>query len=167
MWSGRPSPAPLARSYRRYSWIGFNIFMVPVFIFLMLHDIDEGPAALMQMPAQYLVISALGALAMLWPRWKGLRASRIAYGITDRRILIAEGGSARSFRPDALSAILHRDRAHGVADLTFGQDASGTRPRGPFTSEYEHNLVHQPGFFGIKDIKGAETALVILRNGAR
>ena len=165
LWSGHPSPVPLARSYRRYGWVGFNIFMVPAFIFLMLHDIDEGPAAVMQMLPQYLVISALGALVMLWPRWKGLRASRIAYAITDRRILITEGSRTRSFRPDALQAILRRDRAHGLSDLTFGPDATGTGPRGPFTSEYEHNLAHQPGFFGIKDIKAAEAALIALRNG--
>ena len=166
LWSGRPAAAPLARSYRRYSWVGLHIFMIPVFIFLMLHDIDEGPAAVLQLPPQYLVISALGALVMLWPRWKGLQASRIAYAITDRRILIAEGGRSRSFRPDASSAILRRDRACGLSDLTFGPDASETRPRGPFTSEYEHNLAHQPGFFGIRDIKAAEVALVALRNGA-
>lgn len=165
LWSGQPSPVPLVRSYRRYGWVGFNIFMVPILIFLMLHDIDEGPAAVMQMPPQYLVISALGALVMLWPRWKGLRASRIAYAITDRRILIAEGSRTRSIRPDALQAVLRRDRAHGLSDLTFGPGAAGTLLRGSFTSEYEHNLAHRPGFFGIRDIKGAEAALVALRNG--
>ena len=167
LWSGKPSARPVAQSYRRYGWVGFNIFLVPILIFLMLYDIDEGPAAVMRMPPQYLVISALGALVMLWPRWKGLRASRIAYAITDRRILIAEGGRSRSFRPDALSEILRRDRAHGLSDLTFGPDATETRPRNPLTSEYEHNLAHQPGFFGIKDIKAAEAALVALRDGAR
>lgn len=165
LWSGRPAASPLSRSYQRYSWVGFHIFMIPVFIFLMLHDIDEGPAAVMRMPPQYLVISALGALVMLWPRWKARRAARIAYAITDRRILITEGERSRSFRPDALSAILRRNRDRGLGDLTFGEQASDFQPRGPFISEYEHNLSHLPGFFGIEDLDGAEAAAFTLKNG--
>ena len=167
LWSGRPAAAPLARSYRQYSWVGLHIFMIPVFIFLMLHDIDEGPTAILRMPPQYLVISTFGAVLMLWPRWKARRAAGIAYAVTDRRILIAENGGARSFRPDALPVILRRDRRNNLGDLTFGQQASQTpaQPRSWFTSEYEHNLRHKAGFFGIEDIESAEAAAFKLRNG--
>lgn len=34
-------PVPLARSPRRYGWVGLNIIMVPVCIFLMPQDIDK------------------------------------------------------------------------------------------------------------------------------
>lgn len=167
LWSGRPSAAPLARSYRRYAWVGWNLLMIPNFIFLMKYDIDDGPGEILKLPARYLIISAFGILLMNWPRWKGRRASGIAYAVTDRRILIAEGAKARSLRPQALSVILRRDHGTRTGDLTFGDqaDQTATLPRSWFTSEYEHKLSHQPGFFGIKDIRKAETAAFALKNG--
>ncbi len=161
LWSGRPASAPLAHSYRKYSWLGLHIFMIPIFIFMMMYDINNGPSEILRLPARFLVISVFGVILMIWPQWKARRAAGIAYAVTDRRILIAERDKTRSLRPDALWAILRRERDMRLSDLTFGEDASRTaaHPRSWHTSEYDHNLSYRPGFFGIQDIKGAEAAV--------
>lgn len=167
LWNGRPAAAPLARSYRKYSWVGLHLFMIPFFILFMMYDTIGSPEDILQLPARYLIISAIGAVLMIWPRWKARRVSGMAYAVTDSRIVIAEGNNARSFGPERLSVILRRDRDNGRGDLTFGEQADQTlaHPRSRFTSEYDHELSHKAGFFGIEDTKGAEAAAFKLKNG--
>lgn len=167
LWSGGPAAVPLARSYQKYSWVGWNLLTIPVLIFLMKYDINDGPGDILKLPARYLIFPAFGVLLINWPRWKGRRASGMAYAITDTRIVIAEGSKARSFRPDTLTVILRRDRDNGRDDLTFGDrpDEIPNQPRGMFTSEYEHRLSHQAGFFGIEDVEGAEAAAFTIKEG--
>ena len=134
--------------------------MIPIFILFMMYDITGSPEDILQLPARYLIIFVLGAVLMIWPRWKARRASGMVYAVTDSRLLIAEGGRARSFGPDALSVILRRDHGNGLGNLTFGDPANqiSARPQSWFTSEYEHDLRHRDGFFGIEDIESAEAA---------
>lgn len=100
-------------------------------------------------------------LAMLSaPYWVLRKARRTVYSITDRRVLLIEGGildgvNVRSIGPEQLRDVSRTQYADGSGNLIFQRLYRGV-PLYPADPRYRGVPFLQVGFYGIPDVKEVE-----------
>ena len=165
LWTGRPDPGK--------HFTGSDVFLVPFSIlwggfaiFWMGAALSEGaplPFVLFGLP--FVVVG----LYFIFGRFliKARRKRQTAYGLTERRALIAVGSGALSEAPVERQPIdqrLSRDKKH--LSVIFGRSATGwmSGPSYANTGMDFFGQGNQPvGFFDVADVEGLQAALRRLR----
>lgn len=154
-WKGRPGGGrPLALRLFEFLfsivWLGFAIFWTVT------ASANGGLFGLFGVP--FIVI---GVWALSRPLRENLRARRVYYAITDRRILIVTAGRrmrVNSITADAISDYERIDRGDGRGDIRLKKTVSrGHRGAIHFATEFDD------GLWGVEDVKGAADAITALR----
>jgi len=91
------------------------------------------------------------------------KAKRLAYVVTDGRVLIAEPGRVRSFEPGDIQQLNRRDKGNGKGDLIFREE-QGNLMLAMYTFGATAN--QKIGFFGVSDVRAAEDAIRKLKRSA-
>ncbi len=100
-------------------------------------------------------------LAMLsTPYWMLRKTRRTAYAVTDRRVLLVEGGllggiNIRSLEPEQLHDVTRTQYADGSGNLVLQRQYRGV-PLDPTDPRYRGVPFFQVGFYGIPDVKHVE-----------
>jgi hypothetical protein len=161
LWCGRPDPAK--------HFTGSDVFLVPFSlmwggfaIFWMGAAVLGGapvPFALFGLP--FVVMG----LYFIFGRFliKARRKRETAYGLTERRVLVAVGQGALTEAPLGRQPIdqrLSRDRKH--MSVLFGPSATGWLSGPSYANtglEFFQQGSHPVGFFDVADVAGLEAAL--------
>ena len=151
IWVGQPTPSGLARSkvpesLQGLPFLGFSLFW--------LYMANRGGApTLFQLFGVPFVAVGLWMVAAI-PRARFL-AERTVYGVTNMRALRVVDGpfsQVSSWGAAQINALRRRDYADGNGTVVFHQ-----------MQDYRFKTVE--GFHGIADARGAEAALIALRDG--
>jgi hypothetical protein len=158
LWSARPDPARVARQY-----ILMFVFGIPFTLFAlfwmgmtsMITGLMPGeftPFKLFPLFGLPFVLVGLGLLSS--PFWAYRKAKSGAYAITNRRIIIIEGGSSRSVKSYVkrdVQQIERREHSNGTGDLIFAREyVRGSKGR---------VNTREIGFFGIPRAREVEHLL--------
>jgi len=133
VWTGRPIPGLRARRTRSVCLIGLMILAAGAFWSLGAAEVGwpsvyRGPAPRPidhYAPFVGVPFMVLGAALLLAPLHAAWLATRTAYALTDRRVLVLTTNdlgarSARSFKPEKMRPIVVDERPDGSGDLLFG-----------------------------------------------
>ncbi len=102
----------------------------------------------------------IGLRMLTSPLWEYLRASRIVYGVTDRRAFILQAGrskSVKSFAASELANLERKEKADGSGDLLFGRSDADTAQR---SRSFNFGMPIPSGFIGIRDLRMVEQLLL-------
>jgi hypothetical protein len=172
MWQGRPSALGLLRASGReaftglvllgFSWLSFQAVLGDVTADAdLMAELERGFS-----DSDLRFVAFIGAFILPFALWlvtaplRGMRrAARLVYGVTDRRVLVAEiGGKLESFGPGQIHNLDIVGGAGGH-DVVFeeGADRLGSMYRKHFS------MSPRKGFYGVDDPKGAASAIARLQ----
>ena len=148
-WSARPDPRIYAASKAQPGYYG--LLMVVLWIIWLIIALFEEPRpdhSKLQAIAFSLPFLLPGLWLMAIPLRHGLYSRSMAYGITDRRLLIAAEmpkPSLLSFAPKDIKSVQRFDYENGLSSILFAYMVTGQR------RAWQRRLKISPiGFFGIE-----------------
>lgn len=156
VWSSSPKPklfsgGTLVTFLFAIPWTGFAIFWVAGAAGF---KIPRSLSFALLFPLFGVPFILIGIVMLLSPLFAYQNALRTAYIITDRRVIIIDGGRSRtirSFYPDNLSDVFRREHSDGTGDVIINRNAWRDSDGDRKTQEL--------GFFRIHNAKNAETML--------
>jgi len=162
VWAGRPNPAALARTRWPVAAAGLFFTLFSLFWLSMVVQIpffrDDGPPLgfALIFPGVGLVMLGIGMAMLASPIWYLRKANRMAYAVTDGRVLIIEPRRLQSFEPDDIQQLVRVDRHGGKGDLIFREEqANAMLAMYTFGATANRKI----GFFGVADVRAAEDAI--------
>ncbi len=163
-WSGQPEPARMAlkalpTALFAVPWTAFVVFWIWGAAGGKMPDLSRlGWKELF--PLWGVLFLFVGLRMLLSPLWEYLRATRIVYGVTDRRAFILQAGSSKkvkSYAAAELSSIERKEKTDGSGDLLFGRPDAEQARRMRSTN---FGMMIPQGFIGIRDLRMVEQLLL-------
>jgi hypothetical protein len=155
VWISRPNPGRFARNGLGIAlfgipWTAFALFWINGASGFKWPELSNGFGVFPLFGIPFVLIG-LGMISS--PIWMLRRAMRIAYVVTDKRLIVVErpywrGVKVQSFEPDRIADLRRTQYPDGSGNLIFGRDYSNVSAR-------NRNPIEE-GFFGIPDVKAAE-----------
>jgi len=106
---------------------------------------------------------AVGLVMLLSPLRYARKARRMAYAVTDSRVLIIEPGRVQSFEPSDIQHLIRTDKGSGSGNLIFREE-QGNQILAIYT--FGATALRKIGFYGVPDVHVAETAIRDLKRSA-
>lgn len=162
VWAGRPDLAALARTRWPVAAGGLFISLFSVFWLTMVLQIPFSsgngppPPFLLIFPLVGLVMLGIGLGMLVSPIRQARKSKRMAYAVTDGRVLIIEPGHVQSFDPGDIQHLIRRDKGSGKGDLVFREE-QGNLMLAMYTFGAMAN--RKIGSFGVSDVRSAEDAI--------
>ena len=162
IWAAQPSPAALART--RWPIAAPGLFLMLFASFWLTFTFDMLFSGNNRPPIGFLLIFPLvgfaaltaGLAMLLSPPWYGRKAKRMAYAVTDSRVLIVEPGRVQSFEPGDIQQLVRTDKGDGSGNLIIREE-QGNLMLAMHTFGAMAN--RKIGFYGVPDVRAAETAI--------
>jgi hypothetical protein len=139
-------------------WTAFSVFWIAGASGFHLPDFSS-PAVFFPLFGLPFLLIGLGGLASPW--WLRLTARHTVYVISNQRAFSLSGWrtvTMISWRPEQLTQVSRRERADGSGDLVFDIEM---RPGNRGSS-----VQHKRGFMALRDVRGAESFLNVLKASA-
>lgn len=157
LWVGQPNPVGAAMGPTLLRDLSPLIIMGFFFAFFFTIIANEVPMD--DFPAQFMLLPiGIIMLTTLWPivaRFMG--ATRSVYAITDRRALIINGGSVKSYGPDDIDYVERKMRGQNSGNLLFANEID-TRYN---SSNRSTRVTSRPvGFLGIDNVREVEAIML-------
>jgi hypothetical protein len=159
LWTGQPRPVSLALTADRLGLGGFGLVFGGFSLFWMhqaYRSPGEAPSYFWTFGIPFLLIG-LGFVLQLPLGF--LEARRVAYAITDRRLLVITslvGRKIRSFEPQDINMLERREGVNGYGSVLFRQEAYYGRDDGAAP-------IKKIGFYGVPDARRVEREIASLR----
>lgn len=163
-WTGQPDPARLAMKTLptflfSIPWTAFAVFWVWGAAGNRMPDLTRWEWKNI-FPLWGVPFILIGLRMLTSPLWEYLRASRIVYGVTDRRAFILQAGrskSVKSFSSVELANLERKEKSDGSGDLLFGKPEAEEARR---SRSFNFGLPIPPGFYGIRELRMVEQLLL-------
>ncbi len=97
------------------------------------------------------------------PVWKLLNARNTIYAVTNRRLMVIEHvirQKVTSYPAQSIGFLERRERRGGAGSLVFARTETSVRRE----DGYDHSVVDEKGFFGIRDVGTAWQIVMNLKN---
>jgi hypothetical protein len=148
-WMGMPKPRFFTKSTLgiflfAIPWTAFSLFWVAGAAEFKIPDFASTDIIF---PLFGLPFVLIGVSMLLTPITHYRHTLKTLYMITDRRVVIFEGGSSttiRSYEAEKLGTITRKERNNGYGDLVFAKEFS------------QKNLINDIGFINIEDARNVE-----------
>lgn len=168
VWTGQPSPAALAHT--RWPIAAPGLFLVLFAAFWLAGalvvplSIGDGPPHLFLLFFSLPGFAALiiGLTMLFSPLWFARKAKHMAYAVTDTRVLIIEPGRVQSFEPGDIQQLVRFDKGGG-GNLIFREEESNLMLA---IHTFGAMARRKIGFYGVLDVRAAETAIRNLKRAA-
>ena len=157
-WAGRPDPRIYAASKAQPGFYGL-IIVVLWLLWLVIALFEEGHAQIgkLEVIGYSLPFLLPGLVLMLIPLRSALHARSVAYGITDRRLLIVAEKPRRavlSFAPNDIEVIERFDYENGLGSIFFHYTVAHSR------KAWRHYFRWgRVGFFGVDEPAAVEAMI--------
>lgn len=155
LWVGQPNPvgAAIGPTFLRDLspllimglFFGFFFTIIATEV-----PMDEFPARFMLLPFGIIMLTSL------WPILaRFMSATRSVYAITDRRAIIINGGSVKSYGPDDIEFVERKMRGQNSGNLLFANEIHTS------SSSRSNRVTSRPvGFLGIENVREVEAIML-------
>ena len=99
------------------------------------------------------------------PVWNWLKARNTIYVVTNCRLIVMEHvlrQNVMSYPADTIEHVERRESRDGSGSLVFSRTVTPVR----WEVDYDHSMVEEKGFFGIRDVGTAWQLVMNLKNRA-
>lgn len=157
LWVGQPNPVGAAMGPTLLRDLSPLLIMGIFFSFFITIIANEVPMD--EFPAQFMLLPfGIIMLTTLWPILaRFMSATRSVYAMTDRRALIINGSSVKSYGPDDIEFVERKMRGQNSGDLLFANEID-TRYS---SSNRSTRVTSRPvGFLGIENVREVEAIML-------
>jgi hypothetical protein len=152
VWHGRPNAAAFVATTTRWgrTFMGLPFVAVGFILTPIAHPLG-------------ILFVLVGGGMLAAPLWNWLKARNTIYVVTNHRIMVIEHvlrQSVASFAADSIGRVERRQSHRGCGSLVFCRiETRVNREDG-----YNHSMVEEKGFFGLRDVGAAWQVVMNLKN---
>lgn len=106
-----------------------------------------------------------GCVMLAAPAWNWMKARNTIYVVTNLRLVVIEhvlGQKVTSFPAKSIDRVERREHRNGTGSLVFDRTVTSVRRE----DGYDHSMVEEKGFFGIRDVGAVWRIVMSLKNRA-
>ena len=160
VWADQPIPhwfslASLGPFLFAIPWTAFSVFWIFGAAGFKIPDFSEPQGFFCLFGVPFLLVG-IGMLSS--PYWMRRKMKRTVYAVTDRRVIVFEGGvfssSVRSYMPNELTELYRTQNAKGIGSISFVG-----KPAGFPSGRHAENPFVYCGFQNIRNVKAVESLL--------
>ena len=154
VWHGRPEVLPYIQAMTRWGRALMGLPFVAVGSVLVPIAFPLGGL---------FVLVGCGMLGV--PVWNWLKARNTIYVVTNCRLIVMEHvlrQNVMSYPADTIEHVERRESRDGSGSLVFSRTVTPVR----WEVDYDHSMVEEKGFFGIRDVGTAWQLVMNLKNRA-
>lgn len=169
IWAGQPNPAALAKTRRAITVPGLflvlfsTLWLAGALVIPFTFDGGLPSVFLLFFSVPGFVALGFGLTMLLSPLWYWRKAKRMAYAVTDSRVLIIEPGRVQSFESGDIKQLVRFDKGGGNGDLIFREEDSNLMLA---LHSFGTMANRKIGFYGVPDVRAAENAIRDLKRSA-